>query len=79
MGLVKEEMNFYSCQIKNCAYKKTITTKKNFLFCHYLKHLRPEINEAVIRLNVISKPYHENRYALIHSLIDHSIVRRMCY
>ena len=62
-------MNAYACKIKSCIHNKIITTDRKFIFQHYLKHLRQELNDLAVNLK-ISKPYFENRYSLINSIID---------
>jgi hypothetical protein len=64
-------MSFYTCMIRNCTYRDKITTNRKFIFGHYLKHLRQELNEVAKDLN-ISSPYFENRYSLINSIINNS-------
>jgi hypothetical protein len=64
-------MKTYNCEIKTCVHNNTSTTERKSIFGHYLKHLRQELNTVAIDLN-ISKPYFENRYSLINSIIDNS-------
>ena len=67
-------MKFYICKIKTCVNNSTITTDRKFIFGHYLKHLRQELNSVAIDLK-ISRPYFENRYSLINSIIDISKIQ----
>jgi len=62
-------MRFYICKIKTCVHNNIVTADRKFIFKHYLKHLRRELNAAAIGLK-IDKPYSENRYSLINSIID---------
>ena len=64
-------MSLYSCKIKNCNHRDSITTNRQFIFGHYLKHLRRELNEAAKDMD-ISNPYFENRYSLINHIINNS-------
>ena len=63
--------DWYWCRIKNCTYKNKITTSRRFIFGHYLKHLRRELNDLAKELE-ISNPYFENRYSLINYIINTS-------
>lgn len=47
------------------------TNVSSFMFKHYLKHLRRDINSTAIGLG-ISNPYFENRYSLINEIIKMS-------
>lgn len=69
-------MKFYICKIKTCTHNKIITTNRKFIFQHYLKHLRHELNELAIDLK-ITRPSFENRYSLINSIIDISKTQEM--
>lgn len=62
-------MKFYICKIHTCIHKKIITTDRKFIFQHYLKHLRRELNDLAVNLK-IPRPYFENRFSLINSIID---------
>ena len=46
-----------------------VTNVRSFMFRHYLKHLRRDINDIAMKLG-ISDPYSENRYSLINEIID---------
>jgi len=62
-------MRFYMCKIKTCIHNNIVTADRKFIFGHYLKHLRQELNLVAIDLK-IARPYFENRYSLINSIID---------
>ena len=62
-------MRLYICKIKTCIHNKIRTTDRKFIFQHYLKHLRQELIAVANDLK-ITRPYFENRYSLINSIID---------
>ena len=63
--------SWYSCSIRTCTYNNQRTNNRKFIFGHYLKHLRRELNDVAKELN-ISNPYFENRYSLINHIINNS-------
>ncbi len=65
---------FYYCKIPNCDQNNSLTTQRKFLFLHYLKHLRRDLNNTTKELGIIENPYHENKYSLINALVDNSKV-----
>ena len=67
-------MRFYICKIKTCIHNNIVTTDRKFIFGHYLKHLRDELNAVANDLK-ISRPCFENRYSLINSIIDISKIQ----
>ena len=44
------------------------TADKKFIFSHYTKHLRTDLNETALYLGIVN-PYFENRYSLINEII----------
>ncbi len=68
-------MTFYSCRVSSCEHNNTLTTDRKFIFNHYIKHLKRDLDNTAITLGIINKPYHENKYALINALVDHSITK----
>jgi hypothetical protein len=52
-----------------------ITTVRQFLFKHYLKHLRRDLNDKAIQLGITNKPNNENKFSLINLLITYSILK----
>ena len=62
----------YICKI--CNRDDIITDEKKFIFLHYTRHLRRDLNNTAIRLGITNKPDNENKYSLINSLITYSIL-----
>ncbi len=67
-------MSVYICKIKTCIHNNIVTMDRKFIFGHYLKHLRHELNAAGVDLKIV-KPYCESRYSLINSIIDISRIQ----
>jgi hypothetical protein len=65
----------YSCKIINCNQSGIITTDKQSLFIHYRKHLRRDIDESVVTLGLVRRPWNESKYSLIDCLILNSVVK----
>tara|TARA_B100000686_G_scaffold266853_1_gene281838 strand:- start:556 stop:768 length:213 start_codon:yes stop_codon:yes gene_type:complete len=63
------------CKIKNCSESRIRTDDKKFMFSHYTKHLRTDINNLSTELG-IPNPYFENRYSLINEIIHRTIERK---
>ena len=58
----------WTCKVRNCTDSRIRTEDKKFIFSHYTKHLRTDLNDTAIVLG-ISNPYFENRYSLINEII----------
>lgn len=65
-------MELYRCKVRSCEHNNTLTTDRKFIFNHYIKHLRRDLDNTVIELKIIEKPYRENKFSLINSLINSS-------
>jgi len=59
----------WSCKIENCSDSKIRTENRDFIFKHYCKHLRSDINALANQLGILN-PYWENRYSLINEIIS---------
>ena len=59
--------------ITSCIHNNTITTDRKFIFRHYLRHLRKELDDLAEGLG-INKPYSENRFSLINTIVDTSTI-----
>ncbi len=59
----------WNCKIRNCSESMIKTNDKRFIFSHYTKHLRTDINNLSTELG-IPNPYFENRYSLINEIIQ---------
>ena len=62
-------MFFYRCKVSNCQKNNVASQVRSFIFTHYLKHTRQQINSLASALN-IPNAYHENRYTLINEIIE---------
>jgi|SaaInlStandDraft_5_1057022.scaffolds.fasta_scaffold386894_2 hypothetical protein len=63
---------FYPCKIKTCKGYNKINLVESFLYKHYLKHTRVEINSLADSMG-IKNAYHENRFTLINEIIKRGV------
>ena len=65
----------YSCRVPNCNQGGLVANTKQSIFNHYRSHLRRDIDNAVITLGLVRRPWLENKYNLIDTLILNSVVK----
>ena len=63
----------YSCAVNQCIKGKQITVDRQFLFKHYITHLKHELVRTAFEIGV-PDPRFENKYTLINSIIDYSMM-----
>ena len=59
----------WSCKIESCSDSNVRTTSRDFIFKHYCKHLRSDVNATANQLGIVN-PNWENRYSLINEIIS---------
>ena len=63
-------MIVYSCQIPLCSLSNVRTTDRKAIFRHYITHLKSEIENAALGLDLPIQ--FENKYSIINLLIHFS-------